>query len=233
MPGTKPSKEKKPTQFTANEWLWMYENRCEAHGHRYSSHLNCFYGEEQYPEKVVGLDIEASGLNADFGLMLCFCMKPLGSDKIIWDCLTLDDIDSGIQDKRIVESCIDELVKYDRVYGHYSSRFDIPFVRTRALVHGLYFPGYGAMKQSDTWEMAKRKLKIHSNRQDSVSAALTKKSDKTRIHPDVWLKAQFGTKKERKEALKYILDHCVIDVTELEENYLKLLPFVKPSNTSI
>ncbi len=497
--GTKPSKEKKPTEFTAKEWQWMYENRCEAHGHRYCSHLNCFYGEEQRVEKVVGLDIEASGLDADFAMLLCvdpdtliltgdlewkkakelsvndeligtnefpvlhkkgekrqllytkitgvenhvqqkikvntsmgetvcseghsflvysphgggyvwkmakdlktgdkirflsspwktnnsrdagwmagfvdgegcvtcpsykkhkrgncyfavtqgvkqglpkyvdtlfkglgfspfrtvrlskkethqdtiiwrlfgrelfrflgeirptrlmdrfrdavekgcvglyrglsnrdstyatvesiiylgsgevitietdqhtlitdgfvshncYCMKPLGSDKIIWDCLTLEDIDNGIQDRRIVESAIDELVKYDRVYGHYSSRFDVPFLRTRALVHGLYFPGYGAMKQSDTWEMAKRKLKIHSNRQDSVSATLTKKSDKTKIHPDVWLKAQFGTNKERKAALKYILDHCMIDVTELEENYLKLLPYVKPSNTSI
>jgi len=232
MEGIKPDKSLKPEQFTQENWLWIYTNRCEAHGHRYSSHLNCFYGEEQYPEKVVGLDIEASGLNADFGLMLCYCLKPIGGE-IIYDCLTLKDIDSGIQDKRLVESCVDKLVKFDRVFGHYSSRFDIPFLRTRALVHKLYFPGYGAMKQSDTWQMARKKLKIHSNRQDSVAQTLTQKSDKTRIHPDIWLKAQFGNKKDRKEALDYILEHCKIDVMELEENYLSLLPYVKPSSTSI
>jgi len=97
----------------------------------------------------------------------------------------------------------------------------------------IAYPGYGAMKQSDTWQMARKKLKIHSNRQDSVAQTLTQKSDKTRIHPDIWLKAQFGNKKDRKEALDYILEHCKIDVMELEENYLSLLPYVKPSSTSI
>ena len=228
----KPDKTMKIEEFSEANWRWLYENRCEAHGHRYTSHLNCFKEEEQHPEKVCGLDLECSGLQADFGLILSWAIKPLDGD-IVYDCLTLDDIDKGVQDKRITESCIDELVKYDRVFGHYSTYFDIPFLRTRALVHKLWFPGYGVIKHTDVWMMARKKLKIHSNRQDSVSQTLTQKSDKTRIHPDVWLKAQFGTKKQRKEALKYILEHNLIDVTELEENYKTLLPYVNKTHSSI
>jgi len=231
METSKPEKTKKIEEFTAGEWLYLYENKC-SHGHRFTSHINCYFTEEQVPERVAGFDIEASGLDADFGVMLCWCLKPVG-EKVVFDCMTLEDIDKGVQDRRIVESLVDEMVKYDRVFGHYSTYFDVPFVRTRALVHKLYFPGYGAMSHTDVWMMAKKKLKIHSNRQDSVAQTLSQKSDKTKIHPDIWLKAQFGTKKERKEALKYILDHCKIDVAELEENYLALLPYVHQTKTSI
>ncbi len=232
MSTVKPDKGKKPDELTAEEWLWLYENRCAEHGHRFISHMNCYMQEEQVPQRVAGVDIEASGLDADFAVMLCWCVKPVG-EKIISDVLTLEDIDRGKQDERIVESLVDELVKYDRIFTHYGTYFDVPFIRTRALVHKLYFPGYGALYHTDVWMMAKKKLKIHSNRQDSVSQTLTNKSDKTKIHPDIWLKAQFGTKKERKEALKYIQEHCRIDVEELEENYLALLPYVHQTNTSI
>src|SRR3990167_759425 len=103
----KPSKDKKIEEFSSNEWLWLYENKC-SHGHRYSAHMKCYFNEEQVPEKVSGLDIEASGLDADFGVMLAWCIKPVG-EKINYDCLTLEDIDKGQQDARIVETLVDEL----------------------------------------------------------------------------------------------------------------------------
>ena len=77
--------------------------------------------------------------------------------------------------------------------------------------------------------MAKEKLCLHSNRQDSVAETLHGHSIKTRLDTIQWTRAMMGDE----SALKYVLDHCKKDVRELERNYNSLIPYVKKANRSI
>ena len=156
--------------YSYEELLWLDENKCK-HGHSFLSHRNCWLNTGVLkPEQIGFLDIETSNLSPAFGIVICWCIKDAISGDIYHDYLTNSDIHSSDEDKRIIETCIDTMKKFDRIVGHYSSRFDIPFLRTRAVLHdnknGLNFPKRGSLIHTDTWIMAKTKFKFHSNRQN-------------------------------------------------------------------
>lgn len=198
------------------------------HGHNGLSHPTCYEKEKNIKEKIGFIDLEFFGLNANFGIVLTWVIKPENSDKVLFDVITSKDKN----DKRIVASCIKAMHGFDRLVGHYASngRCDMPYLRTRALKHGLEFPKHGEIYFSDTYPMAKNYLRLHSNRQDCISEALRGTTIKTRMSPDTWINAVIGFKKE---SLKYILDHNIKDTYECEENFHALLPFCKLSKTSI
>ncbi len=209
------------------QYQWLYEHRC-GHRHRYSTHFNCFMKDHSICEKVSFLDIETSNLKANFGIVLCWCILDEAGNRYE-DVLNKKDVLSGYEDKRIVQSCIDNMLKFDRVCGHYSTYFDIPFLRTRALIHGLKFPGQGELYHTDVWRMAKSKLCLHSNRQNIVAESLYGKTVKTRISHSDWRKAMLGCP----DAAAEVLDHCQKDVIDLRKNFYTLLPFVRLTRTSI
>lgn len=209
--------------------------RCPAHRHQglSSGHQACYNSYFGIKERIGCLDIEASNLRADFGIVLSWCIKTSEEDTIYYDCLTSKDLQQGTLDRRLMETLINTLWKYDRIVGHYSSRFDVPFIRTRAMKWDLEFPTYGMLWHSDVWRWAKYKLCLSSNRQGNVASAVQHFDVKTKMHPEKWLAVQFGSKAERKEALEYVLDHNEKDVRQLDGNYLKLKPFIKERRTSL
>lgn len=208
---------------------------CPDHRHigLKAGHSNCYNKAHGIKERKGCVDIEASNLKADFGVILSWCIKTVGTDEVWYDCMTPKDVTSDLKDSRITESLIDTIWKYDRLIGHYSCRFDIPFIRTRAIHWGMPFPTHGMIWHTDTWLMARSKLCISSNRQGNVAQAVQDIDIKTRIRPDIWLDVQFGSNKVKKKALDYVLDHNVKDVEQLEGNYLGLLPYVTERRTSI
>jgi len=209
------------------EILRMNSWHCE-HGHNGLSHPQCYLREKEKDLKRCFFDIETTGLSGNWDYMITYCIKPEGSDDIITGCITKKEIDSGEFDKRIVKECIDNLMKFDRIYGFYSSKFDIPFLRTRALELGIDFPMYGAISHKDIYYIARYKLKLHRNRLETVCDLLGIKG-KTHENPTTWRLASGGNKK----ALNDILDHNRWDVIILEQVYQKLKDFVKEDNRSI
>ncbi len=209
------------------QYQWLYTHGCK-HRHRYSRHFGCFLKEFDIKERIGFLDIETSNLKANFGIVLCWCI--LDEDGTIYeDWLTRDDVLSGIEDKRCVHTCIETMRLFDRVVGHYSTYFDIPYLRTRAMIHELEFPKHGELYHTDVWRMAKSKLCLHSNRQDVIAESLYGKTVKTRIsHPD-WRKAMMGNENSMME----VLDHCEKDVADLKKNYQTLLPYCRVTKSSI
>jgi uncharacterized protein YprB with RNaseH-like and TPR domain len=145
------------------------------------------------------------------------------------DWLTKKDVLSGDEDKRVLETCIEAVRKFDRVVTHFGTYFDVPFLRTRCLIQGVKFPEYNELWHTDVWKMSKKSLCIHSNRQDCVAEALQGKTIKTRIDHPSWRKATYGDV----EAMKEVVDHCEKDVPDLKKNFYSLLPFVRLTNSSI
>ena len=209
------------------QYQWLWENGC-VHRHRYSRHFSCFLKKYGIVERVAFLDIETSNLKANFGIVLCWCI--LADDSTLYqDWLTRKDVLSGDEDKRVVSTCIDTMRTFDRVVGHYSTYFDIPFLRTRAIIHRLDFPKHGELYHTDAWRMAKKSLCLHSNRQAVVAESLQGKTIKTRISHPAWRQAMMGNEAAAME----VLEHCNCDVQDLKKNYNSLLPYCKILKSSI
>lgn len=210
------------------EIIWLANNYCKVHKHDYLQHYSCFLKENPNQERVGFLDIEASNLDADFGIMLSYCIKDANSSKIWEGIVDKKGLDKYL-DKQVVTKCIEDMQKFDRVVTYYGMRFDLPFIRTRSIVHGIDFPNYSSLVHTDVYFMARNKLKLSSNRLENVSRIVLGETNKTRIDAKYWVKALRGDKK----SLNYILEHNRYDVIDLEKVYNKLLNFSNKTNTSI
>lgn len=186
--------------------------------------------EESMKKLRIGfLDIEATQLNANFGYMLSWCVKDYQKEKYNYGIITRNEIFNLDFDKRIVKELLLAIDNYDILYTHYGgdNRFDIPFIRTRAYVHNLedYLPEYMEKIIMDTWLIARKKLRLYSNRLDVIAETLKIKDiEKTKLKPDIWVKASVGDK----ESLNYILKHNKIDCAVLERVYEKLKKIERP-----
>lgn len=183
--------------------------------------------------RVGYLDIEASDLNADIGMMLTAAIKPAGKREVWTTCIKKSEIFDYTHDKRIVEELLKALNDYDVIYTHYGSdaRFDIPFIRTRAYRHGMeeLLPAYMEKFLLDTYPIARQKLKLHSNRLDSIGSALGIKIKKTPLDPRHWEMARSG----HPESLAYIMEHNIRDVQLLEAVHNKLRIVERPKYVSM
>lgn len=176
-------------------------------------------------ERIVYLDIETSNLDANFGLIYSWSCKPQGQAKVYHDIIADRSLD---EERRILQSLLERMSQFTTVCGYYSTRFDIPFLRTRCMFHNLDFPPYGTIKHLDLYYHVRSKMKLHSNRLQ-VAADFLGIPGKTPLRGEVWLAASLGSK----EAMAYILEHNIEDVKVLEQVHARLEPFYKAIKRSI
>jgi len=215
--------------LTKAEIIKMAGIRCK-HGHSMLDHPGCY--ERDGAPRLGFFDIEASNLDADYGQLLSYCIKDGNSEEIFWGCITKEDIFTsppGQADKRIVEQCIEDFKKFTKIVTFYGARFDMPYIRTRALANGLEFPPYGALFHRDIWFTVRGKCKLSSNRLENACRVLLGKTSKTRIEPKHWHGALQGDEK----SLNYVLAHNKFDVIDLEKLYNKVEGFGRAVNNSI
>ena len=210
-----------------SEINYLASHRCK-HSHTYLEHYNCYLKENPLRQRIGFFDIEASNLNANFGIMLCYCIKENNKRKIFERCITADELRTCL-DKNVVEQCIKDISQFDRIVTFYGKRFDFPFLRTRAVHLDIPFFHYGEVIHEDLYFNIKYKFKLHSNRLENACRVLLGQTDKTHIDPNHWLKALQGDKK----SLDYILTHCRYDVKDLEKLYEKVYTFTRKTETSI
>jgi len=212
------------------EIIQLQRRKCDAHGHDYLSHYNC-YLKEQDPkiERIGFFDLEASGLVADYGQMLSWAVKDGQSEKVYTDYFTPQDLKDNIEDKRIIESCIDKLMRYDKIVTYFGSGFDFPFLRARALITKVKFPKYGSLLHKDLYFLIRSKFKISSRRLENACKQLIGASDKTKIESIYWRQALRGDSK----AISYVVDHNIHDVEDLEKLYYATIEFQKGISQSI
>ena len=207
--------------------------RCK-HGHTGIEHYDCYMRDtDQYTAPRVGfLDIETSNLDANFGIILTYAIRDQASGSILCDSINKTDIGMFSPDKsdvRLVKNLVEDIQKFDRLVTYYGKRFDIPFIRTRALIDGVDFPYFGSIKHDDVYFWAKYKLKLNSNRLDVVARTLFGDTEKNHIEYKYWV----GGTRGDEESLEYILDHNVRDVNELERVYDTLVDFARRQDSSI
>jgi len=214
-----------------DEILWLYNNRCK-HSHRYIEHLPCL--EQEKPshspisERIGHLDIESSNLKATYGIVFSYAIKEDGG-KVLGRCLRPEEIHKGIYDKNLLKECVEDMRKFDMLTGWYCEKFDIPFLRSRALFYRLDFPLYKEVKVCDVWKIAKYKLCLHSNRLETVCEFYGIPAKTHPMQPRQWVDALSG----KKDALDFIWEHNKEDVVSLEQAYNLLINYVGRQTKSI
>lgn len=218
--------------MSKGEMIRLANNRCEAHGHTFLEHYNCYLRENPDTKKIGFYDIECSNLDADFGIILTYSIKTLGKEEYLTGCIKKTDIDkakAGDEDKIVVRKLVEDIQKFDLLIGYYSSRFDMPFIRTRALTCGVEFPEFGSIKHIDLYFTVRGKFKLSSNRLENACRVILGKTEKTRVDGKYWRAATRGDVK----SLKYIQDHNKYDVDDLEKLYNKVIGFRRKGENSI
>lgn len=178
-----------------------------------------FYGIED----IGYLDIETSGLNADFDIMLSWANFrrniKTGKTSVSYDFLEKKDFDLGYKeknadliDKRITESVIAEMSECDLLIGHWfigKHRHDVPFIRTRAAMNNIPgLPKHRQVRYGDTQKWGSLLFRLHSNGLDSIAQMFNVSTTKTRLEGKIWKNACIGIPKD----MKYIVDHNIKDV---------------------
>ena len=163
-------------------------------------------------------DIETTGLNADYGYILCVGILNFVTGKI--DLIRIDDKENPdkTSDKWVIQKAIKILNSFDLLVGWYTIRFDHPFLDTRAAKYGLEFQKRNFRR--DLWFTSRNRLKLRSNRLGIVGQFLFKQTLKDSITPEVWNGAIRGDKK----ALNYVANHCRKDLKETERVYRRFMP---------
>ncbi len=188
--------------------------------------------------KIGFLDIETHDLQANFGYMISWCIKRLGCryEEIDGDYITADDVDlarasmKNEVDFRILETLIKAICQYDVIVTYYGSRFDIKYMRTRAIKDKLSFPLYGEIIHWDLYFVARNRLKLSSNRLGEVARLFgSSVNTKSYLDGDAWTHAPLGNV----EAMKYIYEHNKQDVITLEKVYFGLLRMFQDRRTSV
>ncbi len=172
---------------------------------------------ERAIEKIGFLDIEASNFQADFGIVFSYCIKELDGE-LIANVIKPKEIRNGSYDKRLIKEFIEDIKKFDRIVGYYATRFDIPFLRARAVYYNLRFPPYGTHFFNDVYYLVRNRLQLHRNRLEDACRYFDIPCKHHPLIPTVWLKAMKGDK----EALDYILEHNKEDVISLEALWKKI-----------
>lgn len=212
--------------------VWLANHRCRKHSHTYLEHYNCYLVENPRGNRQLGFfDIEtfSSNFSADRGVILCYCLKEQGTNEYYESHITPKELKSKDLDKRLVKQCIKDLSNFDAVSTYYGTGFDLPFLRTRALVHKLDFFNYGELFQEDVYYSVRSKLGLSKNSLDNACKTVLGSSKKTYWDFFTWLRAVQGDK----DSMKKIVEHCHYDVDDLEDLYNRLENFTIRRDKSI
>ena len=180
-------------------------------------------------DTIVGvLDIETSNFKADIGWMISWAIYYPHEERTVWDVIKKRHITNYTTDKQICKSLLKELDNVELLITYYGTGFDIPFIRTRCLDHGLDFPEYGRNRHRDCYYMAKGKVATHRKSLKAISELLGIEG-KTPVPIRTWRLAMLG----HPESLEYVLEHNLADVEVTWKTYEALRKFAKYTQKSI
>jgi len=151
--------------------------------------------------------------------IICICYKWAGEDKvysITWD--------SKQSDKSLLLKFVKIANEADEIIGHNGDKYDLPWVRTRCLYHGIpMFPNYITI---DTLKYARSKFKFNSNKLDYIAKYLGLGS-KINTSFSLWKNIILNNDKK---AMDEMVEYCKEDVNLLEKVYNKLAPHFPEKN---
>lgn len=127
----------------------------------------------------------------------------------------------GRDDGPMLKRFCDVSADADELVHHFGDKFDLPWLRTRCLVHKL--PPLPLHKTVDTKMLSSKYFYFNSNKLDYISNLL---GHGRKLHTDfdLWKRVMAGDQ----DALDYMCKYCGVDVNRLESVFNDLQLHVKP-----
>ena len=170
--------------------------------------------------KVVILDIETSSLEADAGIMVGAGLMPeSGPGEYV-------GVRRTAEEKTILSRLMSRLSSYEVIVTWNGRGFDLPYLTTRLLSHGLDPRPLTGKRHVDLNEIVRSRLRLTFTYLDHVCDFFgipKKKGPMGMDVPQLYLRAQEGDGK----ALRAIREHCLDDLEATRKVYLRLKPLLE------
>ena len=150
--------------------------------------------------------------------IICVCWKWEGKDEV--HSLTWD---KNQCDKKLLKNFVKELEKADEAIAHNGDRFDIKWLRTRALFHGIDMNH--TYNTIDTLKWAKSGFNFNSNKLDYIAQYLDVGQKMETGGLDLWKRVCL---EKCSASLVTMVEYCKVDVEILEKVFHKLNAYSKP-----
>lgn len=147
--------------------------------------------------------------------IICICYKFEGESKVHH--LTWNKGD----DKKMLQKFASIISTADEVVGHNSDKFDIKWVRTRCLYHGISMTH--DIKSIDTLKSSRGKFRFNSNKLDYIGKYLGVGKKMETGGFDLWKDIIL---KNCRKSLAKMVSYCKQDVLLLESIFQKLNPYI-------
>lgn len=147
--------------------------------------------------------------------IICISYKFLNDDyvyRLEWDKKQCD--------KKMLKEFIKVVKKADVVVGHNGDNFDVKWIKTRAIIHGL--DPLNKIQSIDTLKLARNTFNFNSNKLDYIAKILKVGGKVETGGFQLWKDVMAGDE----VALEKMGVYCDNDVVILEKVFLKLLPYV-------
>jgi uncharacterized protein YprB with RNaseH-like and TPR domain len=149
--------------------------------------------------------------------IICICYK-WESEKDVYSL----NWDSKQSDKAMLQKFVNVANTANELVGHNGDRFDLAWIRTRCLFHGIeMFPKYVTI---DTLKTARSKFKFNSNRLNYIADFLGI-GRKIKTDYNLWKDILLANDKKK---LEYMIKYCKKDVILLEKVFLRLRGHMEP-----
>lgn len=149
------------------------------------------------------------------GWILCASWQWLDSPYVYSVWLTPEEI-ANQDDSRIVKQLLELYSEASATVAHNNLAFDNKVIQTRAIANNL--GKLPTVKVLDTLQLAKRYLRLPSNKLDSIGDYFKLGRKVSHDGINLWKRVQSGNE----EAMHEMVDYCVQDVRLLKEVYMKL-----------
>lgn len=124
--------------------------------------------------------------------------------------------DKDQDDRLLVLKLVSVLSEADEVVGHNLAAFDLPWIKARALYHGIVTSG--EYKVVDTCLLARRHFYLNSNKLDYIARFLGL-GGKLKTGFDLWKEIVL---ERSAKALSKMVSYCCVDTELLEQVYLRI-----------
>lgn len=177
--------------------------------------------------KILYYDIETTNFNADFGEVLMFAYQWHGTDEVhlvsVLDYPKCFSLPVEKRDRYVVIALAELLNQADIIVAHYGKKFDNKFVQARLAIHNLPYFDNRDSKMFDTCLVARKGMKIGSNRLANLAQALGLPEEKTSLTKTQWRRANDYDH----DALVDMGEYCKQDVRTLYHVAQRLRPLAK------
>lgn len=174
---------------------------------------------EAYVFNMWNQNIMPAQINSDW-FMLSWSAKWLNDSQMMGDVLTSQEAKAET-DHRLMRGLWNLMNEADVVIAHNAAQFDIPVVNTRFAMNDMAPPS--PYLTIDTLRVARKQFRFAHNKLSFLADRFKIPHNKLETEFGLWKRCRAG----EYEALQYMLKYNKMDVTVLEELYLKLRPWIK------